>query len=111
MKFGKDDIGVFVEGASLYSSTEQTFKILEFAVAQGYQIDEHELAHARLDYEADRDDLPYDWYEDLGFALEDALHYLNTQCCDDGVVFTFWDTDFALIDVNGLDRADKAMVR
>lgn len=111
MKFNKDNIGVFVEGASLYSSTEQTFKILEFAVTQGYQIDEHELSHAKLDYEFNRDELPFDWYDELDWALEHALDYLNTQCCDDGVVFTFWDTDFVLIDVNGLDRADRAMVK
>lgn len=100
MKFGKEDVGVFVQGANLYTSTEQNFRILDFAVSQGYELDEHELAHAKLDYENNNDELSYDWYEQLDFALEDALAYLNKNCVEQGVVFTFVDTDFVLLDSN-----------
>lgn len=100
MKFNKEDVGVFVEGASLHNPTEQTFKILDFAVSQGFEIDEHELSHAKLDYEFNNDELSYDWYEQLDWALEDALGYLNTKCVEQGVVFTFRDTDFVLLDSN-----------
>lgn len=99
MKFNKEDVGVFVEGASLYNSTEQSFKILEFAAAQGMYIDENELQHAKLDYELDSD-VPIDFYEDLGYAVEEALDYLNKNCVEQGVVFTFVDTDFVLLDSN-----------
>lgn len=100
MKFNKQDVGVFIQGASLYTSTEQNFKILDFAVAQGFDIDEHELAHAKLDYEHNNDELGYDWFEDLGYVVEDALEYLNNNCVEKGVVFTFVDTDFVLLDSN-----------
>lgn len=97
--FTKADRGVIIPGASVYNPTEQTFKILDFAVAQGYEIDENELTHAKLDYQHN-DDLPYSFFEELDFALEDALAYLNTKCVDDGVAFTFRDTDFVLIGMN-----------
>lgn len=97
--FSKKDVGIIVEGASLYDPTEQTFKILDFAITQGYEIDENELTHAKLDYQHS-DDLGYDFFEQLDFALEDALSYLNTKCCEDGVAFTFRDTDFVLIGAN-----------
>jgi hypothetical protein len=99
MKFNKEDVGVVVEGATVNNYTEQSFKILEFAAAQGMYIDENELAHARLDYEADND-VPIDFYEDLGWAVEEALDYLNKNCVEQGVVFTFVDTDFVLLDSN-----------
>lgn len=100
IKYGKDDLGVIVEGATLYSSTEQSFKILEFASYSGMEIDDNEIAHARMDYELDRDDLPYDWFEDLGFAVEQALEWLNTNCTEKGVAFAFIDTDLVLLDSN-----------
>lgn len=110
MKFNKEDIGVFVSGATVNNPTEQTFAILEFAVANGYEMDTEALATAKKSYELDYDSLGYDWFEELDWALEDALAYLNTKCVDSGVAFTFWDTDFVLIDENGLDNADRAMV-
>lgn len=96
MKFSKEDVGVFVEGANLYDSTEQTFKILDFAISQGYEIDENELTHAKLDYQHS-DNLDPDFFEQLDFALEDSLQWLNTHCTEEGVAFTFRDTDFVLI--------------
>lgn len=99
MKFNKEDVGLVIEGASVNNYTEQSFKILEFAYAQGFPIDHNELQHARLDYETDSD-VPVDFYEDLGYVVEDALVYLNTECCEQGVVFTFVDTDFVLLDSN-----------
>jgi hypothetical protein len=110
MKFSKEDIGVFVSGATLFNSTEQTFAVLDFAISQGFEIDENELAHTKLDYQSE-DGLSYDALEDLDYALEDAIAYLNTQCVEEGVAFTFRDTDFVLIDYNGLDNASEGMVR
>ena len=100
IKYGKEDIGVIVEGATVNNSTEQSFKILEFASYSGMHIDDDEIQHARLDYENDFDSLPYDWFEDLGWAVEEALDFLNTQCTEDGVAFTFRDTDLVLIGGN-----------
>jgi tRNA(Leu) C34 or U34 (ribose-2'-O)-methylase TrmL len=100
MKFSKEDIGVFIGGASLYNITEQNFKILDFAVAQGFELDENELEHAKLDYIHNTDELGYDWHEELGYVVEDALHYLNTNCVEPGVAFTFRDTEFVLIGEN-----------
>jgi hypothetical protein len=100
MKFGKEDVGLVISGASLYNVTEQNFKILDFAVSQGFELDENELAHAKLDYEHNTDELDIDFYEELGYVVEDALHYLNTNCVEPGVVFTFVDTDFVLLDSN-----------
>lgn len=96
IKYGKEDVGVIVEGASLYSPTEQNFKILEFAAYSGMPIDQDELQHAKLDYELDSD-VPIDFYEDLGWAVEEALDFLNTQCAESGVAFTFRDTDLVLV--------------
>ena len=109
MKFNKDDIGVIVEGVSLYNSVEQSFKILQFAARYGLDIDENELGHAILDYETDSD-VPMDFYDDLGYAVEEAIHYLNTECCEKGVAFTFRDTDFVLIGQNGLDKTPSDKV-
>lgn len=100
IKYGKDDLGVIVEGASLYSSTEQSFRILEFAAYSGMAIDQDEIQDARMEFELDRDDLPYDWFEDLGFAVEQALYWLNTNCTEKGVAFAFIDTDLVLLDSN-----------
>lgn len=99
MKFTKEDIGVFIAGATENNYTEQSFKILQFASAQGMYIDENELQHARLDYEADND-VPIDFYDDLGYAVEEALDYLNSNCVEQGVAFTFIDTDFCLVGGN-----------
>ncbi len=101
-KFNKSDVGVYVEGASVNNYTEQSFKILEFASAQGMYIDQNELQHARLDYETDSD-VPIDFYEDLGYAVEEALDYLNKNCVEQGVAFTFVDTDLVLIDGGGYE--------
>jgi hypothetical protein len=109
MKYSKDDIGIFIAGASENNSTEQSFKILEFASANGMAIDDNEIQHAKLDYQ-DNDDLPIDFFEDLGYAVEEALDYLNNNCCEKGVAFTFRDTDFVLISGNGLDNAWKDLV-
>ena len=98
MKFNKDDIGVFIAGATENSYTEQSFKILEFASANGMYLDENELAHAKLD--SKDNDLPIDFYDDLGYAVEEALDYLNTNCVEQGVAFTFIDTDFCLVGGN-----------
>lgn len=92
MKFSKDDIGIFVEGAILYNPTEQSFQILRFAMSQGFDYDFPE--------DTNTDDWTYDEFEDLDWSVEEAIAYLNTQCCEDGVAFTFRDTDFVLI---GLD--------
>lgn len=110
MKFSKEDIGVFVSGATVHNPTEQTFAILDFAVSQGYEIDTDALEHAKLDYKDNETELDYSWYEDLDWALEDALGYLNTQCVEEGVAFTFRDTDFVLIGYNGLDNDLESMV-
>lgn len=106
MKFNKEQVGVFITGATLYSSTEQNFKILDFAVAQGFELDHNELEHAKLDYANNIEELSPEWYEVLDYVLEDALEYLNINCVERGVAFTFIDTDFALIGVNGLDKND-----
>jgi hypothetical protein len=110
MKFSKEDVGVFVSGSTVYNPTEQTFAVLDFAISQGFYIDENELAHYKLDYQTE-DGISYAGLEDLDYALEDALDYLNTKCCEEGVAFTFYETDFVLIDYNGLDNASEGMVR
>lgn len=97
MKFSKDDVGVFISGATHYNATEQSFKILDFAISQGFEVDENEFAHAKLDYEHNTDELGIDWYDELYFVVEDALTYLNTNCVEEGVAFTFRDTDFVLV--------------
>lgn len=100
IKYGKEDIGVIVEGATKYSSTEQSFEILKFASYSGMDIDDNEIQHAILDYQNDDGSLGYDFFEDLGWAVEEALDFLNTQCTEDGVAFTFRDTDLVLIGGN-----------
>lgn len=100
IRYGLNDRGVIVEGATLYNPTEQGFKILEFASYSGMDIDDDEVQHARLDYELDDGNLGYSFFEDLGWAVEEAVEFLNTHCCEDGVAFTFRDTDFVLIGMN-----------
>ena len=100
IKYGKEDLGVIVEGATLYDPTEQSFKILEFAAYSGIDIDTDEVAHARLDYQCDDGSLGYDFFEELGEAVEIAVELLNTRCTEEGVAFTFRDTDFVLIGGN-----------
>ena len=97
IKYGKEDVGVIIEGATLRNPTEQSFEILKFAAYSGMDIDNDEVQHARMDYESDDGDLGYDFYEELGWAIEDALSFLNTHCTEDGVAFTFRDTDFVLV--------------
>lgn len=92
MKFSKEDVGVFVEGATLYNPTEQSFQVLRFAMSQGFEYDFPE--------DTNTDDWSYDEFEDLGWAVEEAIAYLNTECCDDDVAFTFVDTDFVLVDLD-----------
>lgn len=100
MKFGKEHTGLIVAGASVYDPTEQTFAILDFAVANGYEMDTEALATAKQSYKEEFNELDYDWYEELDWALEDALGYLNTKCVEEGVAFAFIDTDFYLLDSN-----------
>lgn len=100
MKFSKEDIGVFVSGATLYTPTEQTFAILEFAIANGYEMNVEALETAKKSYEFEYDSLDYEWFEHLEWELEYAIEYLNTQCVGEGVAFTFRDTDFVLIGGN-----------
>ena len=93
MKFSNKEAGVVIEGATLFNPTEQALAIIEFAARQGFDIDENELTHLKLDLDAGT----FDSYDELDFVLDDALVYLNTQCVDDGCVFTFVDTDFVLV--------------
>lgn len=105
-KFTKDDIGVYVVGADENDPEQQALKVIEFAMHYGYDgITSEELASYKKDYEENFQDLPYDWYEDLVDELEFAHAYLNTFKCEQGVGFTFVDTNFALIDGNGLDKS------
>lgn len=100
MKYGKSDVGVFVAGATENDSVEQNFKIIDFAITNGFKIDEQELAYAKDEYANDYDALGWGWFEDIGYVTEEALEYLNTNCVEQGVVFTFVDTDFVLLDSN-----------
>jgi hypothetical protein len=95
MKFNKSDIGIIIPGATVNTITEQTFKILEFAESHGFKIDIVELTKAYEEYR--KGEWEYKDEEDLGWALEEALEYLNELCTDNGVAFTFRDTDFVLI--------------
>lgn len=110
MVFTKDDIGVIISGATLHNPTEQAFAILDFAVANGYQMNTEALETAKKSYELDYDSLGYDWFEDLEWTLEDAIGHLNTKCVMGAVAFTFRDTDFVLIGYNGLDKDPEEMV-
>lgn len=103
MKFGKEDLGIFIAGATENNPVEQDFKVIDFAVSQGFEIDEQELAYAKDEYFEDRDSLGFGWFEDIGYVVEEALEYLNTHCVEKGVAFAFIDTDFCLIDGNGYE--------
>ena len=110
-KFTKDDIGVYVVGVDENNPEEQALKILEFAVHYGYAgVTSEEVAECKKDYEENLQDLPYDWYEHLADELEFAIAYLNIYKCEKGVGFTFVDTNFALIDANGLDNTPSDKV-
>jgi len=109
MKFNQKDVGVYVEGASLFNPTEQNLAILEFAINHGYLLTMEELQLYKDQYKS-IDDLSYDWYDDLNWELEVAIQYLNNHCCEPGVAFTFVDTDFVLIGGNGLDNSPREMV-
>lgn len=103
-KFTKDDIGVYVVGADENNPTQQALKILEFAIHYGYDgVSAGDVQQAAEEYNEQPNDLPYYWYEDLSDELEFALAYLNNFKCEQGVGFTFVDTNFALIGANGLD--------
>lgn len=105
-KFTKDDIGVYVVGADENDPEQQAIKILEFAVHYGYDgITSEEVAAYKKDYEENFQDQWLDWHEDMADELEFALAYLNIYKCEQGVGFTFVDTNFALIDANGLDNS------
>ena len=93
MKFSSADAGMVIPGATVFNAEEQSIAIIAFAARQGFEVDEQELTHIKLDLEAG---LHYA-YDDLDFVLEDALLYLNTECVEDGCVFTFRDTDFVLV--------------
>lgn len=104
MKFNQEHIGIIVSGATVNNTEEQGFEIVDFAIENGFEIDLNEYALAKQEYKTQYDDLSYDWFEDFGYLVEDAIGYLNTFCVDSGVVFTFFDTDFVLIGLNGLDN-------
>jgi len=110
MMFTKEQVGVYVSGATVYNPTEQAFAVLDFAVAHGYKMNTDALAQSKISYEQNYDELGYDWFEELEWALEDAIGYLNTKCSEEGVAFTFRDTDFVLIDYNGLDSNYESVV-
>lgn len=93
MKFNSQYAGVIIPGATLFNPEEQSINVIEFAARQGFDIDENELTHMKLDLETGT----YDIYDELNYVLEDALEYLNTNCVEDGCVFTFVDTDFVLV--------------
>jgi hypothetical protein len=100
MKYSKQDIGVFIPGVTENDSVEQNFKIIDFAITNGFEIDIQELSYAKDEYANDKDELGWGWFEDIGYVTEEALEYLNTKCVEQGVVFTFVDTDFVLLDSN-----------
>ena len=100
MKFSKENIGLVVSGATLHTPTEQAFAILEFAIANGYEMNTEALETAKKSYEFEYDSLGYDWFEELEWELEYAIDYLNRECVEEGVAFTFRDTDFVLIGGN-----------
>lgn len=104
MKFSKADVGVFIEGATLYSPTEQGFQIIYFAINQGFNIDRQAVWEAEQIYKTG--EWSYDDYEDNDFLVEEALSFLNTKCTDDDVAFTFVDSDFVLLD-SGYDKVVK----
>lgn len=93
MKFSNANTGTIIPGATLFNPTEQALEIIQFAARQGFEIDENELTHLKLDLDAGS----FNAYDEVDYVLEDALDYLNTQCVDDGCVFTFVDTDFVLV--------------
>lgn len=94
MKFNSQDAGVVIPGATVFNPEEQSINVIEFAARQGFDIDENELTHMKLDFQAGD---TFDIYDEIDYVLEDALEYLNTQCVEDGCVFTFVDTDFVLV--------------
>ena len=96
MKFGKESLGVIVEGATLHSPEEQGFVIVDFAIEQGFEIDLNEYAKAKDEYKNEYDDLTYDWFEEFGFLVEDAVDYLNKECTEEGFIFGFNDSHFML---------------
>lgn len=105
-KFTKDDIGVYVVGGDENNPEQQAIKILEFAMHYGYDgITSEELAAYKKDYDENFQDQWLDWYEDMADELEFALAYLNIYKCEQGVGFTFVDTNLALIGANGLDNS------
>lgn len=98
MKFTKSEVGVVIPGATVHSFNEQTIEILKFAWRNGFEINKAELDKA--EDEVRSGEISYDELESLGWALEEALEYLNENCVEDKLVFTFRDSDFVLIGVN-----------
>lgn len=98
MKFTKSEMGVVIPGASLYSVNEQTLEILNFAWRNGFELNKRELDRA---YEEVRSgEISFEDLEALDWTLEEALTYLNKNCVEKGLVFTFRDSDFVLMDSN-----------
>lgn len=87
-------LGVWVEGATLNSPTEQNLVIIYLAVKAGwedYTMDSWtEMYRAFIEEEPTYDDL-----EQLSWILDDSIEWLNNQLTN-GYYFTFRDTDFVL---------------
>jgi hypothetical protein len=98
MIFTKAEAGVVIPGATVHNVTEQSFEIIRFAWRQGFDTNITELEKAYNEYLNDESS-DVDLDEDLGWEVEAALDYLNSNCVD-GVVFTFVDSDLVILDSN-----------
>lgn len=98
MKFTKTEIGVIIPGSTTYSVNEQTVEILNFAWRNGFQLNKLELDRAYNEIRSG--EISFDDLEALDWTLEEALTYLNKNCVEKGLVFTFRDTDFVLMGSN-----------
>lgn len=99
MKLTKDDVGVYVTGSTLHSPTEQAFKIFYLAIGLGFKMEARLVKQLQDKY--DEGELTYDDYDEIEYTLEDAIFYLNKNCVEDNLAFTFVDTDFVLISGEG----------
>ena len=100
MKFGKESVGVFIEGSTLRNPTQQSAEIVQLAVRLGLDLNMEQWGEDYGKIVAnDLDDWSYEDFENLDWLVEDAMYFLNANCTDDGYAFTFRDTDFVLIGV------------
>lgn len=89
------DLGVWIEGCTKHTPTEQNLEIIKIAINTygwtDYSIEAwQEMYDLYLNEEVTMSD-----YEDLSWILDDAVEWLNNQL-PDGYYFTFEDTDFVL---------------